>query len=58
MGGFVGKILDKGAKVYIRNDRRLNEQVYTDLISKYGHDKVKIVDGKEYITEGVFCVNL
>ena len=51
-------LLDKGAKVYIRNDRRLNEQVYTDLISKYGHDKVKIVDGKEYITEGVFCVNL
>jgi nucleotide sugar dehydrogenase len=51
-------LLDKGAKVYIRNDRRLDEKVYTDLIAKYGHDKVKIVDGKEHITEDIFIVNL
>ena len=51
-------LLDKGAKVYIRNDGQLDEQVYTDLISKYGHDNVKIVDGKEYIKEDIFIVNL
>ena len=51
-------LLEKGAKVYIRNDRRLDEKVYTDLISKYGHDNVKIVDGKEYVKEDIFIVNL
>ena len=51
-------LLEKGARVYIRNDGRLDEQVYTDLISKYGHDNVKIVDGKEYIKEDIFIVNL
>ena len=51
-------LLEKGAKVYIRNDGQLDEKVYTDLISKYGHDNVKIVDGKEYIKEDIFIVNL
>ena len=51
-------LLKKGARVYIRNDGRIDEKVYTDLISTYGHDNVKIVDGKEYITEDIFCVNL
>ena len=51
-------LLEKGARVYIRNDGQLDEKVYTDLISKYGHDNVKIVDGKEYIKEDIFIVNL
>ena len=51
-------LLEKGAKVYIRNDGQLDEDVYTDLISRYGHDNVKIVDGKEYIKEDIFIVNL
>ena len=51
-------LLEKGARVYIRSDGRVDEKVYTDLISRYGHDNVKIVDGKEYIKEDIFVVNL
>jgi len=50
-------LLDRGRKVYIRNDNRVTHQVYDELISNYG-DSVKFVDGKKYITEPIFIVAL
>jgi len=43
--------------VYILVDPKIDPQVYTDLQSTYG-DKVKFVDSKDNITEGVFVVNV
>ena len=43
--------------VYILVDPKIDPQVYTDLQTTYG-DKVKFVDSKDNITEGVFVVNV
>ncbi len=50
-------LLDKGYKVYIRNDSRITPQIFDDLYNKY-REKIQFVDGKEYITEPIFIVNL
>jgi UDP-glucose 6-dehydrogenase len=43
--------------VYILVDPRINSDVYGDLQKTFG-DKVKFVDSKDNITEGVFVVNV
>lgn len=50
-------LLDRGQKVYIRNDSRVTPQVCDKLLSKYG-EEVQFVDEQKYITEPVFIVNL
>ena len=50
-------LLDRGYKVYIRNDNRVTPQVCDELFDKYG-EKVQFVDDQKYITESVFVVNL
>lgn len=50
-------LLDRGYKVYIRNDSRVTPQVCDELFDKYG-EKVQFVDDQKYITESVFVVNL
>lgn len=50
-------LLDRGYKVYIRNDSRVTFQVCDELLNKYG-EKVQFVDDKKYITESIFIVNL
>jgi len=44
-------------EVYILVDPRINNDVYGDLQKTFG-DKVKFVDSKDNITEGVFVVNV
>jgi|TARA_R100000030_G_scaffold35423_1_gene26430 nucleotide sugar dehydrogenase len=50
-------LLDRGHKVYIRNDHRVVSQIRDDLFYRYG-ERVRFVDGKNYIKEPVFIVNL
>lgn len=50
-------LLDRGQKVYIRNDSRVTPQVCDKLLGKYG-EEVQFVDEQKYITEPVFIVNL
>lgn len=50
-------LLDKGYKVYIRNDSRVTPQVCDELLGKYA-EKVQFVDDQKYITEPVFIINL
>jgi nucleotide sugar dehydrogenase len=50
-------LLDKGYKVYIRNDSRVTSQVCDELLGKYG-EKVQFVDDQKYITEPIFIVKL
>jgi nucleotide sugar dehydrogenase len=50
-------LLDRGYIVYIRNDKKVIEQIYDYLTTSYG-DRVKFVDKKENITEPYFAVNL
>lgn len=50
-------LLDRGQKVYIRNDSRVTPQVCDKLLNKYGKG-VQFVDDQKYITEPVFIVNL
>jgi nucleotide sugar dehydrogenase len=50
-------LLDRGHTVYIHNDKRVIDQIYDTLVSKY-NDRVKFVDTKENISEPVFIVNV
>lgn len=50
-------LLDRGHTVYIHNDRRVMDQIYDDLVTKY-NSRIKFVDNKENITEPIFIVRL
>jgi UDP-glucose 6-dehydrogenase len=50
-------LLDRGHTVYIHNDRRVIDQIYDDLVTKY-NSRIKFVDNKENITEPIFIVSL
>ncbi len=50
-------LLDRGHKVYIHNDTRIFNEVYSYLTEKYD-DRVKFVDNRDNITEPIFIVNL
>jgi len=50
-------LLNRGHTVYIHNDKRVIDQIYNTLVSKY-NDRVKFVDTKENISEPVFIVNV
>ena len=50
-------LLDRGYTVYIRNDKKVIDQVYDYMTTSYG-DRVKFVDNQENITEQYFVVNL
>ena len=50
-------LLDRGHKVYIHDDRKVTDQVYDQMIYKYG-DRVRFVDNQDNITEPIFIVNL
>lgn len=50
-------LLDRGYTVYIRNDKKVTDQIYDYMITSYG-DRVKFVDNQENITEPYFVVNL
>ena len=50
-------LLDRGHRVYIRNDHRVVSQIQEYLSTAYG-DRVKFVDNIENITEPFFVVNL
>ncbi len=50
-------LLDRGHTVYIHNDKRVIDQIYDTLVSKY-NDRVKFVDIKENISEQIFIVNV
>jgi UDP-glucose 6-dehydrogenase len=50
-------LLDRGYVVYIRNDKKVTDQIYDNMITSYG-DRVKFVDNTENITEPFFVVNL
>ncbi len=50
-------LLDRGYTVYIRNDKKVTDQVYDHMTTSYG-DRVKFVDNQENITEPYFVVNL
>lgn len=50
-------LLDRGYTVYIRNDKKVTDQIYDYMTTSYG-DRVKFVDNQENITEPYFVVNL
>jgi nucleotide sugar dehydrogenase len=50
-------LLDRGYKIYIQNDRRVTPQVSEYLDNTYG-DRVRFVDNKDNINEGLFIINL
>ena len=50
-------LLDRGHIVYIRNDKKVTDQIYDHMNTSYG-DRVKFVDNQENITEPYFVVNL
>jgi len=50
-------LLDRGYKIYIKNDSRVTPQVCDELLGRY-KEKVQFVDDKKYITEPIFIVNL
>lgn len=50
-------LLDRGRKVYINNDTRVTSLIFDEVTDKYG-DRVKFVDGKKYVTEPFFIVDL
>jgi UDP-glucose 6-dehydrogenase len=50
-------LLDRGHKVYIRNDRRVTPQVSEYLDKTYG-DMVRFIDNKFNITEDIFVVSI
>ena len=50
-------LLDRGYTVYIRNDKKVTDQIYDYVTTSYG-DRVKFVDNQENITEQYFVVNL
>ena len=50
-------LLDRGYTVYIRNDKKVTDQIYDYVTTSYG-DRVKFVDNQENITEPYFVVNL
>ena len=50
-------LLDIGHKVYIRSDSRIVSQICDDLLSKYG-DNVQFVEGKKYITDPIFVIDV
>lgn len=50
-------LLDRGHKVYIRNDHKTVPQICDELHETYG-DKVVFVDEHKYVTEPTFIVNL
>jgi len=50
-------LLSEDRVVYIKTDSRIDPQVYSDLDRTY-HDRVRFVDSKENITEGIFVVDL
>ena len=49
--------LDRGHRVYVRNDHKAVPQVQEELYVKYG-DRVRFVDSSEHIKEPVFIVDL
>lgn len=49
--------LDRGHKVYVRNDHKAVPQVQEELYVKYG-DRVRFVDSSEHIKEPVFIIDL
>jgi len=50
-------LLDRGYKIYIKNDSRVTPQVCDELLGRY-KEKVQFVDDTKYITEPIFIVNL
>jgi len=50
-------LLDRGHRVYIRNDHRIVSQIRDDLFHRYG-ERVRFVDGKDYVKEPMFIVDL
>ena len=50
-------LLDRGHRVYIRNDHRVVSQIRDDLFHRYG-ERVRFVDGKDYVKEPMFIVDL
>lgn len=50
-------LLDRGYRVYIRNDNKVVPQIREQMYDSYG-DRVRFVDSKEYINEPIFVVNL
>ena len=50
-------LLDRGHRVYIHDDRKVTDQIYDQMVYKYG-DRVRFVDNKDNITEPIFIVNL
>jgi nucleotide sugar dehydrogenase len=50
-------LLDRGHRVYIRNDRRVIDQIEQYMSTAYG-DRVKFVDNIENVTEPFFVVNV
>ena len=50
-------LLDRGYKIYIKNDSRVTPQVCDELLGRY-KEKVQFVDDIKYITEPIFIVNL
>ena len=50
-------LLDRGHKVYIRNDDRVISQIREDLYHRYG-ERVRFVADKDYIKEPSFVIDL
>ena len=50
-------LLDRGHKVYIRNDDRVVSQIREDLYHRYG-ERVRFVADKDYIKEPSFIIDL
>lgn len=50
-------LLDRGNRVYIRNDNKVVSQIKDSMVDSYG-DRVIFVDNRDYITESIFVVNL
>jgi nucleotide sugar dehydrogenase len=50
-------LLDRGYTVYIRNDKKVTDQIYDYMTTSYG-ERVKFVDNSENITEPFFVVSL
>ena len=50
-------LLDRGHKVYIRNDERVVSQIREDLYHRYG-ERVRFVADKDYIKEPSFIIEL
>jgi len=50
-------LLDRGYTVYVRNDKKVTDQIYDYMTTSYG-ERIKFVDNSENITEPYFVVSL